>query len=172
MTTRPPTTWEDGARQALDDIDTLQPPPLSIEMARRAIVGQYHSETVPGPFAVAFEQTSNLLRRIGSWARDHQGLRFSGNETFVEFLAGKQHDYGQDNITTFGVSGLLVRLHDKLARLANLAIRSGSASPGTVAHESVADTWDDIVGYCVVGLMVLAGTFTLPLERDVAGDAA
>lgn len=73
-------------------------------------------------------------------------------------LIGKQRDYGKDAITRFGRQGLLVRLHDKVARLENLD--GGGRQP---SNESVADTLMDIVGYCALGIIWEQGEFGLPL---------
>jgi hypothetical protein len=82
----------------------------------------------------------------------------------VELIASKQHDYGPTNITRFGVQGLLVRLHDKVARLENLSKRRDTSAK----NESVFDTLNDIVGYCLIGVMLLRGQFdTLPLKADL-----
>lgn len=85
----------------------------------------------------------------------------------ARLVADKQRDYGPDNILKCPVGaelGIAVRLYDKLARLANL-IQSGK----TPENESLQDTANDIIGYGLVLKMVLAGTFTLPLEnKEVA----
>lgn len=82
----------------------------------------------------------------------------------VNTIIGKQYDYGHQNIL-WGerppVSGLLIRAHDKVARLKNLQAR-GTAPK----HEAVIDSWKDLVGYALIGIMVAEGTFTLPLAAD------
>ncbi len=83
----------------------------------------------------------------------------------VQTLASKQHDYGTRNIERFGIPGIKVRLSDKAARFRNLRRRGGNAR-----NETVEDTLFDMLGYCIVALMVLRGTFTLPLEADLAED--
>lgn len=78
-------------------------------------------------------------------------------------LADKQRDYGHKNITCWGDRSLLaiaVRASDKVARLENLAARSVSPR-----NESVADSWLDLAGYAILGLMVTNNTFTLPLRE-------
>jgi hypothetical protein len=82
--------------------------------------------------------------------------------TVTTTIAGKQRDYGHDNIARFGVLGLVVRLSDKAARLINLIGRGDAA-----VNESLADTWLDIAGYCVLALMWIDGTFLLPLAEDL-----
>jgi len=79
------------------------------------------------------------------------------NET-VSTLCMKQGDYGPNNIARFGHSGLLLRLHDKVARLENLVSQGREAQ-----NESLHDTYLDIVGYSVIGMMLLDGSFFFPL---------
>lgn len=73
-------------------------------------------------------------------------------------LISKQRDYGKDAITRFGRKGLMVRLHDKIARLQNLD--GGGRQPN---NESVSDTLMDIVGYCALGIIWERHEFELPL---------
>ena len=79
-------------------------------------------------------------------------------ENLVETLVRKQNDYGPENIARFGRDGILVRLHDKIARLENLA----SSGKGPM-NESVFDNYLDVIGYCSVGAMWESGEFLLPL---------
>lgn len=73
----------------------------------------------------------------------------------------KQHDYGQEGILAFGHDGIIVRIADKMARITNLEGRGVCPS-----NEALADSYYDIIGYCLIGLMVSAGTFTLALESE------
>jgi len=74
-------------------------------------------------------------------------------------LCKKQHDYGHENIARFGRLGLLVRVHDKIARLHNLL-----AKGGVPQNETIEDTYVDIVGYSAIGMMVERGWFGLQLS--------
>ena len=76
-------------------------------------------------------------------------------------LCDKQRDYGPNNIARFGQSGLLLRLHDKVARLENLVSNGKDAK-----NESLHDTYLDIVGYSIIGLMLLDDTFFNPLMTN------
>ncbi|MBI4127984.1 MAG: hypothetical protein HY459_02840 [Parcubacteria group bacterium] len=84
-------------------------------------------------------------------------------------LVSKQHDYGHDNITRHGLEGICVRLGDKQARihhlLHNLHVEESIRRDGPM-NESVRDTFLDVVGYGLLGLMVLDNTFTLPLPDE------
>lgn len=75
-------------------------------------------------------------------------------------LCRKQNDYGHENIARFGRLGLLVRVHDKIARLHNLL-----AKGGVPQNESIEDTYVDIVGYSAIGMMVERGWFGLQLSN-------
>lgn len=80
----------------------------------------------------------------------------------TDTLVRKQTDYGHHNIARFGRNGIVVRCHDKLARLKNLhLLRAGQA-----ANESLVDTYTDIIGYSAIGMMWERGWFLLDLSRD------
>jgi hypothetical protein len=75
-----------------------------------------------------------------------------------EVLVRKQRDYGHENIRRFGRQGLMIRIHDKVARLENLL-----ANGETPNNESIEDTLLDIVGYSAIGIMWEKNKFLLPL---------
>ena len=81
-------------------------------------------------------------------------------------LVSKQHDYGHGNISSFGLRGVLVRLSDKVERLNNLESKRTKAK-----NESLVDTLRDIVGYCVIALMLNDETFNLELGENVANES-
>ena len=75
----------------------------------------------------------------------------------VHTVIKKQNDYGPNNIrrSPFGaITGLTVRLYDKIARLANLSSRKAKPE-----NESLRDTFVDIAGYGLIGLMIIDETF-------------
>ncbi|MBM4076771.1 MAG: DUF1599 domain-containing protein [Planctomycetes bacterium] len=96
------------------------------------------------------------LRRMDEWD--------SGE--MCALLVSKQHDYGHGNITAFGLRGVLVRLSDKIERLNNLQSKKTKAR-----NESLVDTLRDIVGYCVIALMLNDETFGLELGENVANES-
>jgi hypothetical protein len=77
-------------------------------------------------------------------------------------LIRKQSDYGHNNIARFGRQGLIVRCHDKVARLKNLHL----SRAGQAANESIADTYTDIIGYSAIGMMWERGWFLLNLTKN------
>lgn len=76
----------------------------------------------------------------------------------TNLLVKKQTDYGPANINEFGQFGLVVRTHDKVARLENLLAKGIHPS-----NEAVSDTYMDIVGYSAIGIMVERGWFDYQL---------
>ena len=67
----------------------------------------------------------------------------------------KQEDYGPLNIALApggAMNGLRVRMYDKLARLNNMADKSGTPN-----YESIEDTLIDLANYAIIGLLVQRG---------------
>lgn len=82
----------------------------------------------------------------------------------ADVVISKQKDYGPQNIVAspFGAErGILVRMWDKFARLKNL-MQFGK----TPKHESIFDTWTDIIGYSLIAIMVKYNVFELPLKEE------
>ena len=79
----------------------------------------------------------------------------------AEVVIAKQHDYGHDNILAFKEQGLVVRIWDKMSRLKNLLWKNIEPK-----NESIEDTFTDIAGYAIIGLMLAEGTFTNELADD------
>ena len=76
------------------------------------------------------------------------------NELF-NILVTKHADYGPLNIAHApggAMNGLLVRMHDKMARLKNLIYNN--ATPN---YESIEDTLIDLANYAIIGLLVQRG---------------
>ena len=82
-------------------------------------------------------------------------------------VISKQHDYGHDNIMAFKEQGLVVRLWDKVARLKNLLwVRKESPK-----NESIEDTFTDIAGYAIIGLMLANNSFVNELKEKEKDNA-
>jgi len=77
-------------------------------------------------------------------------------------VINKQKDYGHKNIARFGMTGLVIRVHDKVARIENLM--SKEKYHNSVADETLLDTLKDIVGYSIIAFMWLNNTFMYELE--------
>lgn len=75
----------------------------------------------------------------------------------LDLLVSKHIDYGSKNIAASpggALNGLRVRMHDKTARINNL-IDSG-VEPN---HESLRDSFVDLLNYSAIALMVIDGTW-------------
>jgi len=87
-------------------------------------------------------------------------ITIAGNQAFlnaldcVQLLDAKQLDYGPLNISSEGLLGLKTRLVDKIFRLKNLL--ESNREPH---NESLADTFQDIVNYGLIGQMLLDNTW-------------
>lgn len=97
--------------------------------------------------AMEFQKAGDLLPRMSS--------------AMSALICKKQRDYGKSAISRFGRTGLVVRTHDKIARLKNLVLSRTKPS-----NESISDTFTDIIGYCALGMMWERGWFNLPFDHD------
>ena len=79
----------------------------------------------------------------------------------ADIVIAKQHDYGHDNILAFREQGLVVRLWDKINRLKKLVWENNEPK-----NESIEDTFTDVAGYAIIGLMLAEDTFTNELSKD------
>jgi hypothetical protein len=82
------------------------------------------------------------------------------HDEMVQLLCRKQHDYGHNNITNFGIIGVAIRICDKIARIDNLSKRNQPT------NESLVDSYIDIVGYAMISIMLNEDSFKLPLKGD------
>jgi len=79
-------------------------------------------------------------------------------------VINKQKDYGHKNIARFGMTGLVIRVHDKVARVENLMTKDKYYN--SVADETLLDTLMDIIGYSIIAYMWLDNTFMYELEKQ------
>ena len=61
----------------------------------------------------------------------------------------KNEMYGDGNIDAIGQEGIMIRLKEKIERLKHLLEKNLNPE-----EEPVEDTWKDIIGYGIIGLMV------------------
>jgi predicted DNA-binding protein (UPF0251 family) len=157
-------TWEQSASQwvmhiasfATEEIETNNAKLMRLcESAKKCL---FDSDDLP---------VSLLWTEIGIEAIQELRLRNSWDSgEMCNLLISKQHDYGHRNITAFGLRGVLVRLSDKIERLNNLKSKKSKAK-----NESMLDTLRDIVGYCVIALMLNDETFDLELGDNYANES-
>lgn len=153
------TTWNSSAKQKLVTINiALDMYPFYEEQLHRH-----------------FDQIADAIRNNLGHDYIHYALRDLGHEAvrgldsinqwnpdeMLELLVSKQHDYGHGNILAFGIVGVGIRACDKVARYFNL-----KDQPDSAHNEPFIDCLKDMVGYSIIGSMLLDGTFTLELENQ------
>ena len=112
-----------------------------------------------GSFALNAGQKLGFFTKFSNWP---QGQEAVDRQIFIDDIASllvrKQKDYGHENISRCGRTGLLVRCHDKVARLENLEAKGVNPQ-----NESVVDNSMDVIGYAAIGMMWERGWFKLNL---------
>lgn len=164
-----PNTWNDGCAQALSELKLMkqfspmgskdmdeEQASLALQIISNSLGAFVRSRSDSTTIAIAAMSNAALLS-LG--ILESKGLP-PDYEDLYNLLCRKQHDYGHENINNFGLIGVAVRMCDKIARAENLKTRESNA----VRNETVIDTYEDIIGYAVIALMLDAGTFNLHLE--------
>lgn len=154
------TTWNQAAEQALNFINSEavdnEPQPeileaISMELAKWVRERIHSDELVFDLFVTAGVEALRIMQKEPAYSTD----------MMTKVLVGKQHDYGHENIMNFGLTGIAVRLCDKIARAKNLKKHENN----TAWNEPLIDTYMDILGYAAIAVMVRNQTFTLELEK-------
>jgi hypothetical protein len=145
-------TWEEAAENAAESIPHL---PVGDEYVDH--IDRFLDELK------ADSSDEDWFRFIADEALSaHGGHRRIVTERVLYMIAQKQHDYGHDNVLWGGIEGVVLRMHDKTARIRNLVARGRDPK-----HEALADSWLDLIGYSIIGIMLVRGTFELPLHSDL-----
>lgn len=157
-------TWEDAAHWTVAEIATVPcnhpfDPDAPMEQVVKRLRALHTSVESRFNNQVSQSDMAYAWRMFGTEALLFLIRNCDTTSTDVyEILVSKQRDYGPENIRRYGRSGLVIRTHDKVARLENL-LESGK----TPSNESITDTFIDIVGYSAIGMMWENGTFLLPM---------
>lgn len=152
------TTWNTAASEAVREmvqrrargVDLAELRTFYDEMARR-----HQEPDIDAPVVAAM--WSHFGSRCQASAPLLSGESLLWN-TVIDTVIKKQRDYGKENILRFGQFGLIVRVHDKIARLEHLL-----ATGATPSNESRCDTVLDLVGYSTLGVILARDQFDLPL---------
>lgn len=169
--------WEEASEQVISEIYKFEyVPAASLDVSRLlSEVRECLERHIDSHWAVVdgdAEKVAESWREFGAAARA-LGLKMGFSEKFgLEYsdvhavVCRKQRDYGHKNISRFGRQGLMVRLHDKVARLENLL--SASREPN---NESIEDNVLDLVGYACIGMMWERGTFLLACYESTVAES-
>jgi len=169
-----PECWDDAARRCVYSIysmnlysmDTLEDMRVQLDWLINIGTGKMVTSK-----EMTEEEYADSWRTLGAVARNaakklnilDYSLERPGPkiDELTSVLIKKQKDYGHDNISRFGRLGLLVRVHDKIARLENLARREAEPE-----NESLRDNYMDVINYCAIGMMVEMEWFPLELASN------
>lgn len=153
--------WEDAAKEAITSII------IRADFASGSSINELR-DLIDGIIDSA-ETRATGWQQLGASAYEiavDWGLLSRDPKNATDFLTNlvtrKQRDYGHENISRFGMVGLYVRMHDKIARLENL-LGNGKAPQ----NESVGDNLIDVIGYSTIAVMLAEGQFMLPLRPTV-----
>jgi len=69
---------------------------------------------------------------------------------FSKFLVGKHHAYGDKPLMPWKELGILIRVHSKVGRLANISSNTGV----DIGDETMMDTIRDLLGYSILGFLL------------------
>lgn len=169
-----PETWNEASLQALEyiiDIAMNHPPAAQNWTKYNAVSDSLaafvtHQDSYNDGRSSSFynaRQAVSIMVDAGCMAMDSL-MPITGSldkNKLHELLCRKQHDYGHRNITKFGLVGVAVRMCDKIARAENITFSGGVAIQ---LNEPLQDTYEDIVGYAVIGVMLQRDTFKLLLK--------
>lgn len=171
-----PTTWDDAARRCVyaifdhsfktwdrvsemrEYLDYLidEMGPESTKGLSEKVCAEYWN--LFGSVAAAAGQKKEIFSNISDNLVEHV-------DSLTDILVKKQSDYGHQNIARFGRAGLLVRVHDKVARLENL-LRDDRKPE----NESILDNFIDVIGYSAIGMMWEKGWFLLNLAAHAGSE--
>jgi len=71
----------------------------------------------------------------------------------MKLFDDKQQDYGSTNISASGEIGVAVRLQDKVSRMRHILLKQMRGEHG-VNNESLADTYQDVANYGMIGMLL------------------
>jgi len=123
----------DGGEELPIEAESLE---MACQIAEKYIEAHYYDAN-----HMTFE-----VREIEEEQPASEGIKEATAEV-MHLLLEKNAKYGNNNLTKYGHTGILVRLSDKLSRLENMA--------GTEHRESIEDVYKDIAGYGILGLKLM-----------------
>jgi len=157
MKLMPALYWEDYAADQVDRIFSYN---VNSDLSSLEMMRNLMDEIISKFFISGQEMTDQeYWLKMAAMSASVNMVKLSSNEV-TTILIKKQRDYGPENIERFGLTGIIIRMHDKIARLENL-ISSGQRAN----NESVQDTFIDIIGYSAIALMWMNNQFLTPLRE-------
>jgi hypothetical protein len=172
---RQPDSWDDAARRCVQEIfnlycsyDFIGDEVSDLRKSLDEMIDDMGPESTKNVHHDAASEYWAFFGATAGAASQKKGIfsKISENldahvENISSILVKKQRDYGHHNIARFGRAGLLVRAHDKVARLENLL-----QADKTPENESILDNFIDVIGYSAIGMMWEKGWFLLNLASS------
>lgn len=100
---------------------------------------------------------------IASHVASSLGLKTKGAVEYLrialanaKLMDRKQLDYGSENISDFGLYGVVIKINDKTKRLKHLMTTGRKRK---AQNEAIVDSLRDLSIYAIIGLIVDAGTW-------------
>lgn len=78
-------------------------------------------------------------------------------EIEAELCVSKNKAYGDNNITKFGLKGVIIRMNDKIERLIRLGYEQDITDEIIINEESLRDTLMDLSNYANIAIMIIDG---------------
>jgi len=160
-------TWEmaayDSTEELYSDINALVE--YSIKNLRETIDSYIDSKEYLDSDGVMTQDHKNRGVLLSSnairIAKEFDATYLLTSSEILNTVIRKQRDYGHKNISKFGITGLVIRVHDKVARVENLMKKDNHIN--AVIDETMLDTLMDIIGYSIIAYMWLNNTFMYDL---------
>lgn len=160
-------TWEmaayDSTEELYSDINALAE--YSIKNLRETIDSYIDSKEYLDSDGVMTQDHKNRWVLLSSnairIAKEFDATYLLTSSEILNTVIRKQRDYGHKNISKFGITGLVIRVHDKVARVENLMKKDNHIN--AVIDETMLDTLMDIIGYSIIAYMWLNNTFMYEL---------
>jgi len=160
-------TWEMAAYNSTEelysDINSLRD--YQIQSLRETIDSYIDSKSYLDSDGVMTQEHKNRWALLSTnairIAKDFDATYLLTSSEILNTVIKKQRDYGHKNIAKFGITGLVIRVHDKVARVENLMKKEKYVN--AVLDETMLDTLMDIIGYSIIAYMWLNNTFMYEL---------
>jgi len=157
-----PLTWNEAAREKTAHLylsmEDKHVNVASIRYVFERLSAKYFYDVSPETKNPVHELWTEIGVKALTWGQKKNIVIDQKN--LLATLISKQRDYGHQNIAKYGREGLIIRVHDKIARLENLTKNEVMRD---AQNEPISDTILDIAGYSVIGMMWESEIFLLPL---------
>ena len=147
-----PEDWRTAAEEALIVIEqnaAFSPLHKTFQESLEPCVEYVHRGWREVPITLVDEGILDIA--ITAWL----GLDEDAHNRMLDLLCERQAKYGPNNILKFGTTGVIIRMSDKIERIAT--------NSGDFADETTEDAYMDLVGYAAIHWLLANDIFELPL---------